>query len=94
MTSEERTRSKTSARVTFRGADGFQRLGGEHGDVMKAERGEHSVQVISSGDVTLDEGLELAQFTADGQIRVTNAVQVESESKKAHMHRQDNCNDS
>ncbi len=93
LTSEERARSKSSARVTFRGADGFQRLGGEHGDVINAERGEHSVQVNSSGNVTLDEGLELAQLTADGQIRVTNAVQVKSESKEAHMHRQDNCND-
>lgn len=89
LTSEEHARSKSSARVTFSGADGFKRLNGGHGDVSEAERGQHSVQAISSGDVTLDEGLELEQVTAIGRIIVTNAVQVEFESNKAHVHRQD-----
>lgn len=55
----------------------FQRLTGERGDSLKAERGEYSVHAIASGDVTLGKGLELAQYAADGQIRVTGAVQVE-----------------
>ena len=85
LTSEEHARSKGSARATFSGADGFKRLDGGYGDVSEAERGQHSVQAISSGDVTLNEGLELGQITTDGQIRVTNAVQVEFESNRAHM---------
>lgn len=78
--SEEPASLKRSARATFSGADGFQRLDGGHGDTLKAERGEHNVQTTASGGATLDEGLELAQLTADGQIRVTNALQVNFES--------------
>ena len=90
--SEEHARSKGGARVTYSGADGFQRLDGEHGNLLKAERGEYSSQTISSGGVTLDEDLELAQLTVDGRIRVTNSVQVRSEGNKAHMHGQGNGN--
>lgn len=83
LTSEERARSESSARANLSGRDGFRRLGGEHGNISEAERGEHSVQASLSGDITRDEGLELAQLTTEGQIRVTNDVQVEYESKDA-----------
>lgn len=91
-TSEDHASSKRSVRATYSGADGFQRLDRGHGDTQKAERSEHSIQTIASGGATLDEGLELAQLTADGQIRVTNALQVDFESKTSHVHRQDSCN--
>ena len=88
FTSEEHARSKSSAGVTFSGADGFKRLNGGPGDVSEMERCQQSVQAISSGDVNLDEGLELEQVTAISQIRVTNDVQMEFESNTAHMHEQ------
>lgn len=91
-TSEEHASSKRSARATFSGADGFQLLDGGHSDTQKVERGENSIQTIASGGATLDEGLEMAQLTADGRIRVTNALQVDFESSKSHVHRQDSCN--
>lgn len=59
-TSEEHASSKRSARATFSEADGFQWLDRGHGDTLKAERGDHSIQTIASGGATLDEGLELA----------------------------------
>ena len=92
MTCDEHARSKSSAKVPFSGANGFRRLDGEHGDVSEAERGQHSVQKISRGGVTQDEGIEFAQVTKNGQIRVTNAVQVDFETSKAHMHGQDMAN--
>ena len=92
LTSEEAALSKSSAKVPFCGASGFRRLDEEHGNVSEAERGQHSVQTISRGGVTQDEGIEFAQVTKMGQIRVTNAVLVDSETSKAHTHGQEIAN--
>lgn len=91
-TSAEHARPRSSARVAFSGADGFKRLVGGCDDISEAELGHHSVHAVSRGVGTPDERLELEQVTADGRIRVTNAVQVEFESNKAFMHGQDTAN--
>ena len=54
--------------------------------MSEAERGQHSVRAVSRADATHDDSVELAQVTEDGQIRVTNAIHVDYESKKAHSH--------
>ena len=89
FTSDEHARSKSSAKLSFSGANRFWRLNGEHGHVSEAERGQHSVRAISRADVTQDKGIELAQVTQNGQIRVTNAIQVDFESERAHTRGQE-----
>ena len=92
FTPDDHATSKSSANVPFSGANGFRRLDGEYGDVSAAERGQYSVQASSRGGVTPDQGIELAQVTRNGQIRVTNAVQVDIETSKARTHRQETAN--
>ena len=92
FTSDEHVRSKSSAKVPFSGANRFRRLDGEHGDIAGAERGQHNVRAISRGDVNQDECIELAEVTKNGQIRVTNAIQVDFESDKAHTRGQEISN--
>ena len=87
-TSDEHVHSKSNVKEPFGGANGFRRLHGEHGDDSEAERGQHSIQKISRGGIDEDEGIELAQIIKTGQIRVTNAVQVDFETIKAHTHGQ------
>ena len=92
LTPDEHARSKSSASVPISGAIGFRRLAGEHDNVSAAERGQYSVQAISRGGMTQDEAIQLAPVTKNGQIRVTNAVQVDFETSKAHTHRQEISN--
>ena len=92
FTSDEHARSKSSAKLSFIGANRFWRLNGEHGHVSEAERGQHSVRAISRADVSQDKGIELAQVTQNGQIRVRNAIQVDFESDKAHTRGQEITN--
>ena len=86
FTLDEHTRSKSSARISFSGANRFWRLSGEHREISEAERGQHSVRAVSRADATHDDSVELAQVTGNGQIRVTNAIQVDYESNEAHPH--------
>ena len=86
FTLDEHAGWKNSARISFSGANRFWRLNGEHRDVSEAERGQHSVRAISRADATHDDSVELAQVTENGEIRVTNAIQVDYENNKAHPH--------
>ena len=92
FTSDENARSKTGAKLSFSGANRFWRLNGAHGDVSQVERGQQSVRAISRADMTQKEDIELVQVTKPGQIRVTNVIQVDFTSDKAHTREQEIAN--